>query len=76
MHCIELNPTCKFYLQVQKQIDMKKQQLPPVVSGALNELQRKYSESPATTNAGRVLRFVSRFVTVDMLLKLIVAKKK
>jgi len=55
---------------------MKKQQLPPVVSGALNELQRKYSESPATTNAGRVLRFVSRFVTVDMLLKLIVAKKK
>lgn len=55
---------------------MKKQQLPPVVSTALNELQRKYSESPATTNAGRVLRFVSRFVTVDMLLKLIVAKKK
>lgn len=56
--------------------NMKKQQLPPVISQAVNELTRKYSESKATTTAGRVLRFVSRFVTVDMLLKLIVHKNK
>lgn len=55
---------------------MKKQQLPPVIGQAISELTRKYSESKATTNAGRVLRFVSRFVTIDMLLKLITHKNK
>jgi hypothetical protein len=51
-------------------------QLPPVIGQAVNELTRKYSESPATTNAGRVLRFFARFVTVDDLLKLLTHKNK
>lgn len=55
---------------------MPKQQLPPVIGQAVNELTRKYSESPATTNAGRVLRFLARFVTVDMVLKILTHKNK
>ena len=54
---------------------MKNQEIPPIINQAVNELTKKYSESTATTNAGRVLRFVSRFVTLDMLLKLITHKK-
>lgn len=52
-----------------------KNQVPPIIDQAVNELAKKYSESPATTNAGRVLRFVARFVTLDVLLKLITHKK-
>lgn len=55
---------------------MKKQHLPLEIEQVGNELARKYSNSPATTNAGRVLRFVARFVTVDMLYKLIAHKKR
>lgn len=50
--------------------------LPPVVGQVVDELAKKYSESKATTNAGRVLRFVARFVTLDTLLKLVVHKNK
>ncbi len=50
---------------------MKNNQVPPIINDAVNELAKKYSESKATTNAGRVLRFVARFVTLDTLLKLI-----
>lgn len=50
--------------------------IPPVIGEIVNELTKKYSESPATTNAGRVLRIVSRFITLDMLLKLIVQKNR
>lgn len=52
------------------------QKLPPVVGQVVDELAKKYSESPATTNAGRVLRFFARFVTLDTLLKLVVHKAK
>lgn len=52
------------------------QKLPPIVGQVVDELTKKYSESPATTNVGRVLRFVARFVTLDMLLKLVVHKNK
>lgn len=55
---------------------MEKQQLPPEISQAVNELQKKYSESTATTNAGRVLRFFSRFITLDTVLKIIAHKSK
>lgn len=54
---------------------MKKIDLPPVVGNALNNLQQKYAESPATTNAGRILRTVARFVPLDLLLKILVHKK-
>lgn len=54
---------------------MKKRDLPPAVGNALNELQRKYADSPATTNAGIVLRTIARFVPLDLLLKIIVHKK-
>ena len=54
---------------------MKSQEIPPIINQAVNDLAKKYAESKATTNAGRVLRFVSRFVTLDMLLKLITHKK-
>lgn len=52
------------------------QKLPQPIKNAVDELTKKYSESPATTNAGKVLRFVARFVTVDLLLKLLASKKK
>jgi hypothetical protein len=51
-----------------------KNQLPPIIEMALNEAAKKYSESPATTNAGRVLRFLSRFITVDTVVKLFAYK--
>jgi len=54
----------------------QRKEFPPVINHAINDLTRKYSESPATTNAGRVLRFVAKFVTVDMLLKLITHKTR
>lgn len=52
------------------------QKLPQPIKNAVDELAKKYSESEATTNAGRVLRFIARFVTVDLLLKLLASKKK
>lgn len=55
---------------------MDKQQLPPVIGGALDKLTKAYSESEATTNAGRVLRFLARFVTVDMVLKILTHKNR
>lgn len=54
---------------------MKKQDLPPIVEGALSNLQQKYADSPATTNAGRVLRAFARFVPLSLLLKILVHKK-
>jgi len=54
---------------------MKDQKIPPVVNVVVDELARKYSESPATTGAGGVLRFFARFVTLNTLIKIIVHKK-
>jgi len=52
------------------------QKLPPIIGKVVDELAKKYSESPATTNAGRILRFVARFVTLDTLIKLVAHKAK
>lgn len=52
------------------------QKIPQPIKNAVDELAKKYSESPATTNAGRILRFIARFVTVDTLLKIIAYKSK
>lgn len=54
---------------------MKKRDLPPVIGKALNELQLRYAESTATTNAGRILRTIARFVPLDTLLKILVHKQ-
>jgi hypothetical protein len=51
-------------------------QIPPVIKAAIDEVAKKYSESPATTNAGLVLRFVARFVTLDMIVKLLAHKAR
>lgn len=51
-------------------------QLPKEINNVVNDLAKKYSESPATTNAGVVLRFFARHVTLDTLLKLIAHKAK
>lgn len=53
-----------------------KKQIPPLVKIVLDDAAKTYSESPATTNAGRVLRFISRFITVDMVIQLFAHKLK
>ena len=51
-----------------------KTEIPIEIKNALDSVAKQYSDSPATTNAGRILRFVSRFVTVDTVLKLLAHK--
>ena len=41
---------------------------------ALKEVAKKYTESPATTNAGVVLRAIVRFLPVSLIVKLFAAK--
>ena len=49
-------------------------QLPPEIENILNEAARRYAESDATTNAGRVLRFVSRFIKPSTIIKIFAHK--
>lgn len=51
-------------------------EIPKVLSDALNSVAKKYSESPATTNAGAILRFLSRFITVETVVQLFAHKMK
>ena len=55
---------------------MKQQKIDPIIKDALQEVANKYSESKATTNAGAVLRFLARFITVDTVAKLLSHKLK
>ena len=55
---------------------MKNTNIPPVIGQVVDDLAKKYSESPATTNAGVILRFIARFVTLDTLVKLVAHKAK
>lgn len=41
---------------------------------ALKEVAKKYTDSPATTNAGIVLRTIVRFLPVSLIVKLFAAK--
>lgn len=50
--------------------------IPTVIKTALDTAAQQYSQSPATTNAGRVLRFFARFVSVDTVIKLFAHKLK
>ena len=50
--------------------------LPDEVLNHVEMLARNYANSPATTNAGSVLRFIVRFVPLRLLVKAITAKIK
>lgn len=51
-----------------------KKEIPPVIKTALDTAAQEYAKSPATTNAGRVLRFIARFISVDTVIKLFAHK--
>ncbi len=51
-----------------------KKEIPPIVKEVLNNAAKTYSESKATTNAGRILRFICKFVSVDTVIKLFAHK--
>ena len=40
----------------------------------LDEVANRYTESPATTNAGRFLRFISRFIKPSTIIQLFAHK--
>lgn len=44
------------------------------IKAVLDEAAYRYSDSPATTNAGRVLRFISRFIKPSTIIKLFAHK--
>ena len=49
-------------------------EIPKEILNGFQEVATKYSRSSATTNAGRILRFVARLVPVSVLFKLIAHK--
>lgn len=51
-----------------------KEQIPPEISNLLDEAAKKYSESKATTDAGRLLRFIARFISPTTIIKLFAHK--
>ena len=56
-----------------KRNNMKKE-MPEEIKDVLNFAAEKYSNSKATTNAGRILRLFARFITVDTVIKLFAHK--
>jgi|688.fasta_scaffold1845901_2 hypothetical protein len=51
-----------------------KEQIPPEISNLLDEAAKKYSESKATNDAGRFLRFLARFISPSTIIKLFAHK--
>jgi hypothetical protein len=51
-----------------------KKDIPEPVKALLDHAAKKYSESTATTNAGRVLRFIAGFISVNTVIKLFAHK--
>ena len=49
-------------------------EIPKEIKDALDDAAKKYSNSKATTNAGRVLRFIAGFISVDTVIKLFAHK--
>ena len=45
-----------------------------LIENLLKESAKKYSESPATTNAGRWLRFIARIIPVETVVKIFAHK--
>lgn len=44
------------------------------IQEALNEVAKKYSESPSTTNAGFFLRLICKFVSPSTIIKMFAHK--
>ena len=55
-------------------IALMKKEIPEEIKDVLNFAAEKYSNSKATTNAGRILRLFARFITVDTVIKLFAYK--
>ena len=60
-----------------KQIDMKDlEKIPTPIVELLDAGANAYSDSNATTNAGRVLRFITRFIKPSTIIKMFAHKMK
>lgn len=58
-----------------RNLDLKElDNIPEPIKDALDEAANSYSLSPATTNAGRFLRFISRFIKPSTIIKLFAHK--
>lgn len=53
-----------------------KKQIDPVVKDVIDNLTKAYSESEGKTKAGRVLRFIVRFVPLSTIIDALVHKNK
>lgn len=53
-----------------------KTEIPKEIENVLNYGAKMYADSPATTNAGRVLRFLARFIKAETIIKLFAHKLK
>lgn len=51
-----------------------KKKIPIYIQRGLDEAAKAYSDSPSTTNAGAVLRFLARFISVETVIKLFAHK--
>lgn len=49
-------------------------QIPEEIQNALDKVAKDYSQSPATTNAGRVLRFICKFIKPTIIVKMFAHK--
>jgi hypothetical protein len=58
-----------------KQIDMSDlDNIPEPIKNVLDEAANEYSNSYATTNAGRILRFICRFIKPSTIIKMFAHK--
>ena len=48
--------------------------IPIYIQKGLDGVAKQYSDSPHTTNAGAVLRFLARFISVETIIKLFAHK--
>ncbi len=48
--------------------------IPEPIKEALDKVATQYSQSPATTNAGRVLRFICKFIKPTTIVKMFAHK--
>ena len=53
---------------------MENKEIPQEIKNALNEVAQKYSRSDSTTNAGRFLRFIAKYISVDTIIKIFAHK--
>jgi hypothetical protein len=60
-----------------KQIDMSDlDRIPEPIKVVLDEAAKEYSNSNSTTNAGRILRFICRFLKPSTVIKMFAHKMK